>query len=213
MGLYTSKGAYNGYNKSNAERAEGDYYATPPLEVYNILNTLKLDLSGKSILDPCVGGGHMLDAIIKYCDDNQMKDCEFLGSDLYNRGYDNPRAHIEYNLDFLDYNNYKFQKADVIVLNPPFSDFIPFINNSLKIAQEKLIVFVRLQAMEGTHRYEDIWKDNPFNIVYVYIDRVNCWKNGEKPTTTSSQAYGWFVWDRQTAHTDPTVKWISRLTK
>ena len=98
------------------------------------------------------------------------------------------------------------------MLNPPFSDFIPFINNSLKIAQEKLIVFVRLQAMEGTHRYADIWKDNPFDTVYVYIDRVNCWKNGQKPTTTSAQAYGWFIWDKQKPHTDPAVKWISRLT-
>ena len=40
MGQYTKKGLLNGYKKNNTERAAYDYYATPAVEVENILNTL-----------------------------------------------------------------------------------------------------------------------------------------------------------------------------
>ena len=66
MGQYTKNGLLNGYKKNNKEREELDYYATPSCEVYNILATLGYDLSGKRILEPCIGGGHMVAGIQKY---------------------------------------------------------------------------------------------------------------------------------------------------
>lgn len=46
MGQYTNKGLYNGYKKNSKEREELDYYATPPVEVTNILNQLQYDFTG-----------------------------------------------------------------------------------------------------------------------------------------------------------------------
>ena len=45
MGQYTNKGLYNAYKKNNKEREEKDYYATPTVEVFNILDTLGFDFS------------------------------------------------------------------------------------------------------------------------------------------------------------------------
>lgn len=45
MGLYTKSGLYSGYKKNNKEREALDYYATPPREVFNILNILNINFS------------------------------------------------------------------------------------------------------------------------------------------------------------------------
>ena len=63
MGQYNKQGLLNGYKKNNKEREELDYYATPTVEVLNILETLGYDFSGKTILEPCVGEGHMVAGI------------------------------------------------------------------------------------------------------------------------------------------------------
>lgn len=82
MGQYTNKGLYNAYKKNNKEREEKDYYATPTDEVYNILNKLKFDFSEKSILEPCIGGGHMALGIEKYLEENNQKPKSLIGSDV-----------------------------------------------------------------------------------------------------------------------------------
>ena len=66
MGQYTNKGLYNKYDKNNKERDKLDYYATPTVEVINILNELNIDFANQTILEPCVGGGHMADGIDSY---------------------------------------------------------------------------------------------------------------------------------------------------
>ena len=66
MGQYTTKGLYNGYDKNHKERDKTDYYATPTDEVVNILKTLNIDLNNQVILEPCAGGGHMVNGILEY---------------------------------------------------------------------------------------------------------------------------------------------------
>lgn len=66
MSLYNKQGLFNGYKKNNKEREALDYYATPPEEVVNILENLKLNLNGATILEPCAGGGHMFEGIQQY---------------------------------------------------------------------------------------------------------------------------------------------------
>lgn len=45
MGQYTNKGLYNSYDKNNKERDALDYYATPTVEVVNILKELNIDFT------------------------------------------------------------------------------------------------------------------------------------------------------------------------
>lgn len=217
MGQYTNKGLYNAYKKNNKERAEGDYYATPTAEVKNILVTLGYDFSNKTILEPCVGGGHMANAIINYCKENNNKTVRIIGTDIKDRGYQNDKINLVYGLDFLD-DEYPFDTADIIIMNPPYSTLEPFLIRALEIAKDKVIVLCRTQALESEGRYVNIFKDNPPNYIYQYINRIQCWKNGEKPTGSSAQAYCWLVWDKEAKSAagddsnvvEPVLRWIWR---
>lgn len=212
MGQYTVKGLLNGYKKNNKERAELDYYATPTNEVENILNICHYDFSNQVILEPCVGGGHMMDGIINYCEKNNQSPKLYIGTEWVDRGYKNDKCNLTYGLDFLD-DNYPVDSADVIIMNPPYSTLEPFLIRALDIYDDKLIVLCRTQALEGASRYKNIFSKNPPAAIYQYIDRIQCWKNGKKPAGSSAQAYCWIVWDKNILDHEvfpPIFNWIHR---
>ena len=216
MGQYTKNGLLNGYKRNNKERAELDYYATPTAEVENILKVLEYNFSNKSILEPCVGGGHMLDGIIHYCDQHNQIPKAFIGTEWTDRGYRNDRCNINYGIDFLD-DDYPYEAADIIIMNPPYATLEPFLIRALEIAKRDLIVLCRTQALEGASRYKNVFAKNPPDEIYQYIDRIQCWKNGKKPTDSSAQAYCWLVWknmnitgEKYRATTSPRLHWIHR---
>lgn len=214
MGRYNKQGLYNGYKKNNKEREKNDYYATDPAEVSNILETLGYDFSDKTILEPCVGGGHMAKGIDKYLACRDQMSIKRIGTDIEDRGFKSDAWELTYGLDFLD-DDYPVEKADVIIMNPPYATLEPFLIRALEIAQDKLIVLCRTQVLEGESRYENIFAENPPMDIYQYVDRVQCWKNGEKPSGSSAQAYCWLVWDKK--NTDecpwPYLHWLRRSDK
>lgn len=106
------------------------------------------------------------------------------------------RAPYEKGYDFLS-DDYPYNKADYVIMNPPYSIIEPFVIRGLEIAQKGLLVLGRLQFLEGQSRFENLLKDNPPSDVYVYIDRIKCFKNGDfTQTESSAQAYAWFYWDK-----------------
>lgn len=214
MGQYTNKGLYNSYRKNNKEREEKDYYATPTDEVLNILKELEFDFTNQSILEPCIGGGHMADGINIYLFHQEQKPSILIGTDVQNRGYDNPDWTCYYGdeYDFLK-DGYPVEQADVIIMNPPYSTLEPFLIRALEIAQDKLIVLCRMQVLEGEGRYLKIFKDNPPTDIYQYVDRIQCWKNGKEPEGSSAQGYCWLVWDKENPVDNPRLHWIRRSDK
>ena len=209
MGQYTNNGLLNGYKKNNKEREELDYYATPAAEVKNILDTLGYNFSDKTILEPCVGGGHMVAGIQKYLDENNQAPIQCYGTDFKDRGFSSTKWALQYGVDTLS-DDYPIDKADIVIMNPPYATIEPFLIRALEIAQDKLIVLCRTQVLEGAGRYEKIFKDNPPTEVYQYVDRIQCWKGGVKPSGTSAQAYCWLVWDKKAPAAAPTLHWIRR---
>lgn len=79
---YNNRGLYNRYDKNSKERSLLDYYSTPTNEVFNILNTLNIDFSDQSILEPCIGGGHMAEGINKYLAVQGCSNVKLIGSDI-----------------------------------------------------------------------------------------------------------------------------------
>ena len=217
MGQYTNKGLYNGYKKNQKERAELDYYATPTDEVVNILKTLKEEVfifdsnDGQEdwCLEPCCGGGHMIEGIRSV-----YPDWKIVGTDYVDRGYhpEDKKIEIITGLDFLD-DNYPIDSAPFVIMNPPYATLEPFIIRGLEIAKKYLIVLCRTQALEGSGRYENIYADNPPSYIFQYVDRIQCWKNGKEPEGSSAQAYCWLVWDIQSPTFRPEVFWIRRVDK
>ena len=222
MGQYTTKGLYNAYDKNHKERDKLDYYATPTVEVLNILDELNIDFTGDTILEPCVGGGHMADGIDAYiCTTTsggiELASIKTIGTDIHNRGYENDSWELycgpEY--DFFS-DDYPYDNVDWIIMNPPYSVIEPFTIRALEIAKKGVIMLARLQFLEGEGRFDNILQYNPPTDVYVYVDRIQCWKDGLKPEGSSAQAYAWFVWDREKNNdylVEPRVHWIRRADK
>lgn len=210
MGQYTNKGLYNSYDKNHKERDKTDYYATPTAEVENILKELNIDFSNQSILEPCAGGGHMLKGICNYICGKACENVSLTGTDYHKHknisGFDIETGD---KYDFLS-DDYPYGKYDWIIMNPPYATIEPFTIRAMEIAQKGIIMLARLQFLEGAKRYESILKETPPTDVYVYIDRIQCWKGGEKPDGSSAQAYAWFVWNYDKEDRNTEVHWIHR---
>lgn len=218
MGQYNKKGMYSGYDKNNKEREALDYYATPPQEVTNILKTMGLEITAQDyVLDPACGGGHMMKGIIDYFPRVQL-----VGTDIKDRTTqlikdlkENTDSTYYYGkeYDFLS-DEYPIKECDYIIMNPPFSIIIPFVQHSLDIANKGVLMFGRLQFLESVARYEKIFIDNPPTDVWVYVDRVACYKNGDFSTKPSSvQAYAWFYWNKEKIGQNTNLKFIRSYEK
>lgn len=214
MGKYSAKGSYAGYDKNNKEREALDYYATPPQEVTNILNVMNLNLKGKTILDPGCGEGHLLLGINNY-EDQAILD----GTDIKDRTgkvteeLRQRKVIINYgeDFDFLS-DNYPMGNFDYVIMNPPFSVLIPFVQHSLKLATKGVLMLGRLEALETVKRYENIFKDCPPTQIYVYVDRIACYKNGDFSVTPSAiQAYAWYYWDLTSNSKTTELKFIRKI--
>ena len=157
---YDNKGQYNGYVRNNDERAEFDFYATPPEEVKNILRYEPL-VEGNIVLEPCCGLGHMIQGIDSYLIDNNLETkVKVFGTDLVDRGLQDGRT--VFGLDFLS-DDYPFaKKADI----------------------------------------------------YVYVDRIKCYKNGDfSKKQSSAQSYSWFVFEPNRREKTTEFFWIRRADK
>lgn len=196
MKTYNKKGLYNSYDKNHKERNSLDYYSTPTKEVENILNTLDIEFNGGTILEPCCGGGHMVKGILQYLKDTKQN-AAITATDIKERAIEAPFLHLTgEKFDFLrDDYPVPDEGYDYIIMNPPYSTIEPFVIRALEIANKEVIMLARLQFLEGKGRYENILKDNPPSDVYVYVDRIKCFKNGdETDKSASAQAYAWFRW-------------------
>ena len=217
MGQYTNKGLYNRYDKNHKERNRLDYYATPTIEVVNILDKLNIDFYNTTILEPCVGGGHMADGIDIYLGKSgYIERVQTIGTDIHNRGYENDLWELYCGPDYDFFSDdYPYDNVDWIIMNPPYSVIEPFTIRALEIAQKGVIMLARLQFLEGEGRFENILKSNPPTDVYVYVDRIQCWKDGLKPEGSSAQAYAWFIWNKESFNPwhGPQIHWIRRADK
>jgi hypothetical protein len=195
---YNKKGLYMGYDKNHKEREALDYYATDPKEVKNILDTLKIkDIDKSIILEPCAGGGHMLYAILNYLKDNYNTYFTPLATDIQKRELFDEHLEISTGkeFDFLSDDYPYTENIDYIIMNPPYSVIQPFVMKSLGIANKGVLILGRLQFLEGSKRYESIFKENPPTDIYVYVDRIDCYKNGDFNQSFGQQAYAWYYWD------------------
>lgn len=134
-----------------------------------------------------------------------------IATDIKDRGCNFPKkTGIEY--DFLS-DDYPYnENIDYIIINPPYSTIEPFVIRSLEIANKGVLMLARLQFLEGQSRYENILKENPPNDIYVYVDRIKCYKNGDLTDKSSSaQAYAWFYWNLNKKDKNTYLHWIRRI--
>lgn len=177
------------------ERIKDDFYATPENAIRAILDVVELK---GSILEPACGDGAISKILKEY-----YPNSEIISQDLVDRGYGIG------GVDYLTFNpNRKF---DNIITNPPFNLAKEFIEKSLELANDKVIIFAKIQLLESESR-KDLFLNSPLKYIYVFSKRVNPLRNGKplnengKPWA-STMCFAWFVWE--IGYTgEPIVRWL-----
>lgn len=176
-------------------RVAHDYYATAPKSTRAILDVLELN---GSMLEPACGEGHISEVLKEYYPNNEV-----VSTDLVNRGYG------EGEIDFLEHDYDR--KFDVVITNPPFKYMREFVEKGLEISNDKVIMFGKIQFLEGQRRREFL-ESSPLKYVYVFSERQNPMRNGSPVDEngkkwSSTMCFAWYVWE-QGYEGDPIIKWL-----
>lgn len=167
-----------------------DFYATEPIAVYELLER---ESFSNTVLEPCVGMGHIANVLIK-------KGYKVISQDIVDRGY--PDTIIQ---DFLQQSKNEYD----IITNPPYVIAKEFVEHALSISPDgtKIAMFLKLTFLESQSRKE-LFEKNPFKILYVHSKRRSCAKRGDfEKYPSSAIAYGWYIWEKG-FHGEPIIKWI-----
>lgn len=189
--IYATHGASN---HSDSERAELDYYATDPEAVKMLL---QVEGFNHYILEPACGGCH----ISKVLWDEGF---DVVSSDIVYRGSEYQTSVS----DFLKFAPASPNNRDIIT-NPPYKFASEFVEHSLDISSDsvKVAMFLKLTFLEGGKR-KSLFDKYPPRKIYVFRNRIDCWKNGEKPDKPSrAVCYAWFVWEKG-FNGIPQISWI-----
>lgn len=180
-------------NHSDTERVDNDYYATPPKAVEEFL---KREQFNHYVWECAVGGGHIADVL-------KQNGYDVRCSDIVDRGYTDTEV-----ADFLHTERDKNDFARDIITNPPYSMATEFVKHALDISMDstKVAMFLKIQFLETKKRYE-LFKEYPPKKIYVFVNRVNCGKNGVFGKESSAVCYCWFVWEKGFKG-KPTIDWI-----
>ena len=180
-------------NHSETIRESNDYYATPPKAVEELL---KREQFNHYVWECAVGGGHIADVLKEY-------GYKVKSSDIIDRGYSDTEI-----ADFLFTERDKNDFSRDIITNPPYSIATEFVKHALDISMDatKVAMFLKIQFLESKKRYE-LFKEYPPKRVYVFVNRVNCGKNGVFGKESSAVCYCWFVWEKGFKG-KPTIDWI-----
>lgn len=191
--IYATHGASN---HSDGERADRDYYATAPEAVEKLLENEKFYTY---IWEPACGGGHISN-VLKYYGYTVKS------SDIVDRGYKGT--------EIIDFFNVSKEQVKTwmpydIITNPPYKYAKEFVEKALDVSMNgaKVAMFLKLTFLEGAKRKE-LFDRYPPKRIYVFRNRIDCWKNGIKPEKPSKAVcYAWFVWEKG-FKVDPVIKWI-----
>lgn len=181
-------------NHSNEDRATGDYYATEPKAVEELL---KRESFSHYVWEPACGEGHISKVL-------KAHGYDVLSSDIVNRGYSETIV-----ADFLSADMDRAFVSRDIITNPPYKYAKEFVEKALEVSMDstKIAMFLKLTFLEGKAR-RDLFNKSPPKYIYVFSGRVKCAKNGEFDKTDSSAvAYAWFIWQKG-FNGEPKIRWI-----
>ena len=182
------------------ERIENDYYATPYESTRALLDIEKFE---GDFIEPCVGGGHIANAINDFFTNKRV----ITGLDLVDRGY--PNTIVQ---DFLTWETDR--KFEGIITNPPFSLAQEFIEKGMKLLTDdgQMAMFLKIQFLEGAKRKE-FFEKYPPKYIYVFRNRMATWNNGNEvdPNTgkrwATTMCHAWFIWEKG-SNTEPIIRWL-----
>ena len=179
-------------NHCDEERAANDYYGTNPESTKALL---KVEKFNENIWEPCAGH-HLIVNVLKEAG------YKVRTSDLVQYpGYEYDEIG-----NFLDFVG---EWDGDIITNPPYGLSTDFAVKALEVVKPgaKVAMFLRTLFLEGTKRYEKLFKVNPPKYVYVFTNRQVSDKNDDF-NKGSAVSYSWVVWEKG-FQGEPVIRWIS----
>jgi len=177
---------------SEKDRQTEDFYPTPP---YATLKLLEKETFIGSIYEPACGDG----AISKILKDTDPKQ-KIYSTDIVDRGYGEKT-----NLDFLTYD-FKNFKPNNIITNPPYNLAQQFIERSLELSNDKVVMLLKLNFLAGQKRYK-FFPETPLKKVYIFSKRLSFDKGNEKGKGRGILEYAWYVWEQGYVG-NPQIDWL-----
>ena len=172
-----------------------DFFPTPPWAtralLSHVLGLTSDEFLSSSAWDPCCGEGHMIGPLAEYF-------WEAHGSDVFDYGKGFAVA------DFLDDRS---RRADWIITNPPFKIAEQIALCALDLADVGVAMLVRSVWLEGTGRYERLFRTRPPSVVAQFCERVPMTKGRWDPAASTATSYAWVVW-RAGPPAAPIFTWI-----
>lgn len=204
--VFTSIGV--SHDKSH-ERQKENYYATDPKFIDHLLEKEPwLYNKELKILEPSAGEGNLIDRFFELTG-NKMD-----GYDIIARRNDI----IEQDYFKKDFSN----QYDVIITNPPYlkdskntkEGLADFILKSLKEVKTggTVIMLLKTLHLESKVRYEKLYKEFPPSKLYIYADRIDCYRDNDKNYKQGAISYSIFIWSNKkedrSFDKDTKVDWI-----
>ena len=172
-------------------RQSDDFYSTDPTAIDYLLKYESFD---RNVWECACGNGNLSKRLEDY-------GYNVLSTDLVYRGFG------EGEIDFLKQKD-KFN-GDIIT-NPPYRYATEFCRKALELTNRKVAMFLKIQFLESKKRYIKLYRDYPPKCIYVFVKRINCYKNDIREEYRSAVCYCWYVWDKE--YTGETmVRWIDNL--
>ena len=200
-----SGGKLAGGNPKN-NRVENDFYATNPKAVEMLL--VNYGFNGTTILEPCVGQGHIANAINNFYKNKK----EITGLDIVDRGY--PNTIVQ---DFLKWETDK--KFEGIITNPPYSLAKEFVEKGMELLTDEsentvngqMAMFLKIQFLEGCKR-KDMYEKYPPKYIYVFRKRMATFNNGKETDDNgkkwaTTMCHAWFIWEKGFKG-EPVIRWL-----
>lgn len=166
-----------------------DYFPTPPWATRAFASEFlahnRYLTPSMSVWEPACGEGHM-EAVLR-----EFSSSVF-ASDVhdYGKGYV-VGSYIGVGLDVL-----ACVKTDWIITNPPFNLAVEFWQRAIDEAEQGVALLLRSAWLEGSDRYDKIFRNNPPSDVIQYCERVPMTAGKWDPAASSATSYSWFVWRR-----------------
>ncbi len=194
-------------------RVDNDYYAT---NNYSTKALLEVEDIIYPALEPACGEGHISKLLQQRCLIKNNGEFDIISTDLINRGYGDCFFDFlsdDYAECLLAERHYPLSRINTVITNPPFNLFQEFVEKALMFANKKVIMFGKLQALEGIKRATFL-ETTPLKTVYVFKKRQQPLRNGSeidpltnKKWASSTMAFAWFIWE--IGYTgEPVIKWI-----
>lgn len=154
-----------------------DFYASPPEAVEALCNVERFD---GAIWEPACGTGAISDVLAK-------RGYPVISTDLAYRGYGD--GGVDFLMEYA-------ARAPNIVTNPPFKLAEQFAEHALLLTGGKVAFLMRLVWLEGQRR-RNLFVRSPLARVWVFSRRIPRMHRHDYtgPTTTSTIAFAWFVWE------------------